>query len=383
MLKFLDAGESHGSCYVGIIDGMPAGLEIETDSVDRLLFERQNVYGRGGRMAIEKDSLLILSGVRGGKTTGSPIGLMIKNRDYENWKEYMQTMVGIKEGKEVTVPRPGHADLAGMMKYGCDDARDIIERASARETVMRTAIGGIAMLLLKTFGIAVRAHVTRIGRATAVCDNLDDAYWARVENSPVRCGDANAKGEMIAEIDRAKEAGDTVGGIVQTAVLNVPAGLGSHTAWDDRLDARLSAACMSVQAVKGVEIGMGFEAAERYGSEVHDEIFYGGGKFYRKTNNAGGIESGISNGETIIINCAVKPIPTLSQPLASVDVRTKGPAKAHSERSDICAVPAASIVLGAVAAWEIAAAFLDKFGGDTIDEIKNAYGYHITRMGKL
>jgi chorismate synthase len=382
MLKYIDAGESHGYGYVGIIDGMPAGLEIDTDSIDKLLTERQDVYGRGKRMGIERDHVLILSGVRGGISTGSPIGLMIKNKDYENWKEYMYSQGRIKEGKEVTVPRPGHADLAGMLKYGLKDARDIIERASARETVMRTAAGGIALQLLNLFGIGIRSHVIRIGRAASTCDNLDEAYWDRVETSPVKCGDISAQKEMICEIDRAEEMGDTVGGVVQVVAMNVPAGLGSHTVWQSKLDARLCAACMSVQAVKGVEVGAGFKTARRLGSRVHDEIYYGSDGFYRKTNNAGGIEGGISNGENIILNSAVKPIPTLTRPLKSVDVRTKNPAAAQVERSDICAVPAAAVILKAVIAWVMAAAFLDKFAGNSMDEVKNAYDYYMARVSK-
>jgi chorismate synthase (EC 4.2.3.5) len=380
MLRFLDAGESHGRCYVGIIDGIPAGVEIEMENINRLLKERQRVYGRGGRMEIENDEAIILSGLRGRMTTGGPIGLMIENRDYENWKDFMSPIDGIKGKGGVTVPRPGHADLPGILKFGFNDARNILERASARQTVIRTAIGGIAMEFLRQFDIEVKSHVCSIGGIVSKPNGKDKSFWINVENSLLRCGDKEAEEKMRAEIDKAKAMGDTVGGIVEIIVERVPAGIGSHTTWDKRLDTRLAAACMSVQSVKGVEIGMGFKTAERYGSEVHDEIFYGENGFYRKTNNAGGIEGGISNGEDIIVRCALKPIPTLLKPLNSVDIRSKMSAKAHVERSDVCAVPAASVVLKAVVAWEIAVAFLDKFCGDNIDEVKNAYEHYIKRL---
>ncbi len=406
MLRFLTAGESHGQSLLGIIEGMPAGLSLSEDDINRDLARRQQGYGRGGRMQIEQDRVRIVSGVRWGKTLGTPIGLEVANRDWQNWQEIMSAAVPASpaESAAVTRPRPGHADLSGMLKYGTGDARNILERASARETAMRVAVGAVARRLLEHFAIEVFSHVIQIGSIKAEQFPED---WRRLkqlaEGSPVRCGDPKAAQAMAAEIEAAKAAGDSVGGAFQVIAHPVPAGLGSHVHWDRRLDAKLAQALMSIPAIKAVEVGIGVEAAARPGSQVHDEIFYDGGGgegpssridafcwqgkgwltaggFYRRTNRAGGIEGGISNGSPIVVQAAMKPIPTLYEPLYSVDFEDLEPVVAGVERSDVCAVPAAAVVGEAMAAWVLASAFLEKFGGDHLEEIEERYRSHLISL---
>lgn len=370
-MRYLTAGESHGPCLTAIVEGIPSNLEISEEDINLHLARRQEGYGRGGRMKIERDRVEFLSGVRWGKTLGSPITLSITNRDWANWDKKMSSRAGDRvEGIAVTHPRPGHADLSGMIKYRQEDARNILERSSARETGARVAVGALCRVFLRALGIEVLGYVTEIGAVAA--SGLEEDFRARFaasESSPCRTFDPEAEGRMIAAIDRAKEQGDSLGGVVEVAVLNVPVGLGSHVQWDRRLDARLAGALMSIQAFKGVEIGLGFEAARRPGSQVHDEIEYREGRFRRRSNRAGGLEGGMSNGETVVVRGAMKPIPTLYTPLQTVDVRTKEAIAAAVERSDVCAVPAAAVVAEAMVAIEVAAAVLEKFGGDAMEEV--------------
>lgn len=381
MLRYLTAGESHGQGLTGILDGYPAGVKISTDEIDKELARRQIGYGRGGRMLIEKDKAEILSGIRWGRSLGSPISLFIKNKDWLNWKEAM-SIFSEKEGivSPVTKPRPGHADLAGLVKYGHNDIRNVLERASARETAIRVAIGAICKLLLKEFNIEIISHVIEIGGVgiNRMRLKLEDIH-SKAEASVLRCANKSIEKKMIKRIDSAKKDGDSLGGVFEIIVSNSPIGLGSHTQWDKKINARLSNAIMSIQAIKGVEIGLGFEAARQLGSYVHDEIFYDkkSKRFYRKTNNAGGVEGGMTNGEDIIIRAAMKPIPTLMRPLSSVEITTKKPFKASVERSDVCAVPAAAVVGEAVVAFEIANAMIEKFGGDSLSEMKRNYNGYI------
>ena len=381
-LRYLTAGESHGPSLTAIIEGLPANLALSADDIDRDLARRQEGHGRGGRMLIEKDRVSILSGVRWGRTLGSPLTLSITNRDWANWQQKMSARSEDRiEGIAVTHPRPGHADLSGVIKYRQNDARNILERSSARETAVRVAVGAVCKTFLASLGIGVRGWVVEIGGiAAAECDLAPEERCARSEASPCRTFDPVAEAQMLEAIDRAKAAGDTLGGVVEVAVLGAPVGLGSHVQWDRRLDTRLAAALMSIQAFKGVEIGLGFEAARRPGSQVHDEIGYADGRFCRKTNRAGGLEGGMSNGEPIIVRGAMKPIPTLYRPLQTVDLQTKTPFEATVERSDVCAVPAAAVVAEAVVAIELAAATLEKFGGDAMEEVLanlEAYRRHV------
>ena len=399
MLRYLTAGESHGKCLTSIIEGLPANLHLSEKDINRELSRRQIGYGRGGRMAIEKDEVEITAGIRFGKTIGSPLAMIVRNRDWENWKEVMSSELGVGswELKIVTRPRPGHADLAGVLKYASQDIRNILERSSARETAARVAVGAICKRFLDEFGIKVMSWVKEIGgvkgQGSRVKNEKDiETFFEMAESSDVRCPDKKISEEMRKTIDRARKNGDSLGGIFEVVVTGIPPGLGSHVQWDRKLDGNLARALMSIQAIKGVEVGTGFKAAERFGSEVHDEIFYRSQKsearsqkekfwpiiprFYRKTNNAGGIEGGMSNGEPIVVLAAMKPIPTLYKPLKSVDIKTKKPFTASVERSDICAVPAASVIGEAVVAFEIANAFVDKFSGDSLGEIKRNYkGY--------
>jgi chorismate synthase len=344
-MRYITAGESHGEALIAIIEGLPSNLFIDVEFINNELKRRQGGYGRGGRMAIEEDKVHVLSGIRNGKTIGSPLTLEIINKDYENWKN--------KKTPEVTRPRPGHADLAGAIKYNQRDLRNILERSSARETAARVAVGSVAKLLLKELDIYVKSKVLEIGGVKA------EEKWRRT-------------------IDEAKSKGDTLGGIIEIVIEGVPVGLGSHVQWDRKLDALLAYHVMSVQAIKAVEIGLGFEAARKPGSLVHDEIYYDEERgFYRKTNNAGGIEGGISNGSPIVIKAAMKPIPTLLKPLTSIDINTKEEVKAAYERSDVTAVEAAACVLEAVCAWVIADECLKKFGGDSIEELKKNYDAYL------
>lgn len=386
MLRYLTAGESHGPQLTAIIEGMPAGVPLLVEEINQELARRQQGYGRGDRMKIEKDQVEILSGVRWGETLASPVTLVVKNRDWENWSERMSSLPEFRDDSlAVTRPRPGHADLGGALKYGHRDLRNILERSSARETAVRVAVGAVAKTLLQLFGIRVGGVVREVGGVVAT--NPDASFeeiWRTAGLSELFCCDAPAEQEMKRLIDDAKSSGDTLGGVVEVQVIGVPPGLGSYVQWDRKLDARLAMALMSIQAIKGVEVGIGFETARRPGSQVHDEILRDGGRpdrgaagaYYRMSNNAGGIEGGMSNGEPIILRAAMKPIPTLYKPLRSVDMQSHEPFQATVERSDTCAVPAALVVAEAVVAVEIANAFLEKFGGDSVAEIRRNYeGY--------
>ena len=371
-LKFLTAGESHGRGLLGILDGMPAGLEISEDYIGVHLARRQRGYGRGGRMKIEKDRAEIWCGVRHGESLGSPIGLIVRNKDWENWTKKMSVTPVKDEIRKVTLPRPGHADLAGIQKYGFDDIRNVLERSSARETTMRVALGSVCRKLLEDVGIEVGGQVIQIhnvkdnSRSELSPNQLSELADA----SPVRCLDKNAEKNMIKTIDEAKAAGDSVGGIFRVVATGLPYGLGSHTQWDRKLQARISAVMMSINAFKGIEIGSGFSGAEKFGSEVHDEIGHDGKKFTRYSNNAGGIEGGMSNAQSIILQMSMKPIPTLIKPLKSVDIQSKEKKDAHKERTDSCAVPAASIIAESMLCFVLADALLEKFGGDSMAQLK-------------
>ncbi|MBI5776204.1 MAG: chorismate synthase [Nitrospirae bacterium] len=376
MLRYLNGGESHGKCLLAVLEGVPAGLPLTPDMVNSDLARRQKGYGRGGRMRVEEDRVEFACGVRHGKTLGNPIGLLVANKDWENWKDVMAVEPSqAPSAKVVTRPRPGHADLVGAIKYGHRDIRNVLEKASARETAIRVAIGGVAKALLGQFGMRVVSYTMEIGGVTA--NRVDDPLLAydKAERSDVRCPDEEAGAQMIERIRAAKHKGDTLGGVFEVVATNAPIGLGSYAQWDRRLGARLAMAAMSIQAMKGVEIGMGFEAARRFGSEVHDEIYYeqGAKQFFRKTNNAGGLEGGITNGQPIVLRVAMKPISTLYSPKKSVDIETKEPFDATVERSDICTVPAAGVVGEAVVAFEMANAMIEKFGGDSLEEMKRNY----------
>ncbi|MEO7217513.1 MAG: chorismate synthase [Gemmatimonadaceae bacterium] len=391
MLRFTTAGESHGSALVSILEGMPAGLPILAAQVDAQLARRQAGYGRGRRMQIESDSIELLSGVRAGQTIGSPIAMLIRNHDWRNWQEIMSTGLldgesadpgGAERKRAVTRPRPGHADLAGMLKYNRTDARDILERASARETTARVAAGAVCRTLLAMLGITIGSHVVELGDVVAQApDPLPADLNDAADRSPVRTLDSDAEARMIALIDDAKRSGDTLGGICEVVVTGLPVGLGSHVSWDRKLDGRLAAALMSIPAVKGVEIGMGFQAARLHGSHVHDEIDPAEadvtrGRLRRRTNNAGGLEGGITTGEPLVVRVAMKPISTLMRPLASVEMTTRESASSTVERSDVTAVPAMGVIAEAMTAFVLADAALEKFGGDSLGELlRNRDGY--------
>ncbi|SHJ08554.1 chorismate synthase [Desulfofundulus thermosubterraneus] len=441
MLRYLTAGESHGPALTAIIEGLPAGLALPEDYVNRQLARRQGGYGRGGRMRIEQDQVRFLAGVRGGFTLGSPVALHIENRDWASWQEIMDPGAAARlDQRVVTRPRPGHADLAGALKYGHRDIRNVLERASARETAARVAAGSVARRLLEELGIEIIGHVVRIGPVAVpepgrdedilsaclaeaggmaeqgavtmptgvetaagegggMCSGdvstgagtsgerempppgkFPDLFHLRelLDASPVYCLHRETAEAMMREIDRAREAGDSLGGVFEIRVYGLPPGLGSYVHWDRRLDGRLAGALMSIQAIKGVEIGLGFAGAALPGSQVHDEIFYSRERgFYRRTNRAGGLEGGVTNGEPLIVRAAMKPIPTLYKPLRSVDLISKEPFAASVERSDVCAVPAACVVGEAVVAWELAAACVEKFGGDTLQEMKANYQQYL------
>ena len=379
MFRFLTAGESHGRALTAIVEGVPAGLALDEDYIARDLKRRQGGYGRGGRMKIEQDRAEVLSGVRYGFTVGSPISLLIWNRDWENWQEVMAISPVEKEIEPVTRLRPGHADLAGTIKYGQNDVRPILERASARETAARVAVGAVARRLLEEFGIEIHSHTIAIGGAWTKGEEID---WDKVERSPVRCANANAETAMMAAIDGAKEDGDSVGGIFQVVAKGVPIGLGSHVQWDRRLDGRLAQAMMSINAVKGVEIGAGFSLADIKGSKAHDIIQFDNVKrrWHHASNRAGGIEGGMTNGEPIVVNAVVKPIPTLGKPLPSVDLKTGETVQAHVERADACVVPAAGVIGEAMLAIVLADAVLEKFGGDHMKETLRNYHSYLERI---
>jgi chorismate synthase len=395
MIRFLTAGESHGKCLSLIIEGVPAGLLLSAQDINNDLARRQIGYGRGGRMKIESDKAEITAGVRAGITLGSPIAVTIQNKDWENWQDVMSSDSEISDRRDsvaVTKPRPGHADLAGGIKYHHRDLRNVLERASARETATRVAVGAVAKRILEEISIFVTSFVIQIGECS-VCDlQLQDLsskealkeFQERLDNSPLRCPGPETEKCMIKAIDSAKNAGDSIGGIFQVMVFNVIPGLGSHVHWDRKLDARIAYALMSIPAIKGVEFGLGFESAKRKGSQVHDEIFYKSGTgFYRKTNNAGGLEGGITNGENIVVKAVMKPIPTLSSPLRSIDFISKEPFLAAKERSDVCAVPAAGVVGEAMVAIEVANAVLEKFGGDNISEMKQAFKAYMDYLSSI
>lgn len=375
MFRFLTAGESHGRGLVAVIEGVPAGLALDEEYIARDLARRQAGYGRGARMDIERDRAEILSGVRHGLTMGSPISLLIWNRDWENWEQVMSISPVEQEVEPLTQLRPGHADLAGAMKYGLDDIRPILERASARETATRVAVGAVARRLLAEFGIEIHSHTVCIGGRWS--NQVEPVDWAKAESSPLRCADSAAEKAMLSAIDEAREAGDSLGGVFEVVASGVPIGLGSHVHWDRRLDGRIARAMMSINAVKGVEIGAGFAVADLPGSQVHDRIEPDAEHRWRHaTNRAGGIEGGMSNGEPIVVRAAVKPIPTLAEPLPSADLRTGAAVQAHYERSDICVVPAAGGIGEAMLAIVLAEAVLEKFGGDHIAEtLRNYRGY--------
>jgi chorismate synthase len=381
MLRFLTAGESHGPELVAIIEGAPAGFDIDLARINHDLARRQKGYGRGGRMAIERDEVRIVSGIRFGRTMGSPVTLIVENRDFKNWQKRMSLDPNDRgETQPVTRPRPGHADLAGVLKYNLDDIREVLERASARETTARVAIGGFARQLIEPFGISILGYVVSIGATgTKTPANLTIEELRRVtEESQVRVADPEAERAIIAEIDECKRAGDTLGGVVEVVAAGLPVGLGSHVQWDRKLDGRLTHALLSLQAAKGVEFGMGFGAARVRGSQLHDEIGYEPSerRFTRFSNNSGGTEGGMSTGETLRVRVAFKPLSTLMRPLRSVDVKTKAEAVGTIERSDVCAIPAAAVIAEAVVAFELANAFLEKFGGDSRTEIERNYrGY--------
>jgi chorismate synthase len=379
-LRYFTAGESHGPGLTAIVEGFPAGVPIDAATINHDLARRMQGYGRGGRMKIEQDQAEIRSGVRWGESLGSPITLWIENRDWRNWEKKMSPHAEDRDPSiSVTRPRPGHADLAGALKYNHRDVRNVLERASARETAARVAVGGLAKALLATFGIRVLGWVAEIGGIAADHASLTaEEVFARAESSPVRMADADAERRIMARIDECKKAGDTLGGVVETVATGLPPGLGSHAQWDRKLDGRLAQALMSVQAAKGVEVGLGFETARRPGSAVHDEIYFDEGvrRFVRRTNNAGGTEGGMSSGEPIVVRTAFKPLSTLMSPLHSVDIDTKDEAKAAIERSDVVAIPAAAVIAESVVAFVIADAFLEKFGGDSLAEIRrNLDGY--------
>ena len=371
-LQFLTAGESHGKGLLGILDGIPAGLEISEDYIDEQLKRRQMGHGRGGRMKIEKDHGEIWSGVRHGKTLASPIGILVQNLDWKNWTEKMSITPVDKEIKEVTLPRPGHADLAGVQKYGFTDIRNVLERSSARETTMRVALGSVCRKLLEEVGIHIASRVVQIHNVIDT-DKVDceiKELNSKVDRSAVRCINKAIETQMINVIDAAKQSGDSVGGIFEVIASGVPYGFGSFTQWTEKLQARISAMMMSINAFKGIEIGSGFRSAAKFGSEVHDEIGHDGKKFTRYSNNAGGLEGGMSNAQPIVLWMSMKPISTLIKPLRSIDVITFEKKKAHKERTDACAVPAASIIAESMLCITLADALLEKFGGDSIEQLK-------------
>jgi len=392
MLRFVTAGESHGPALVSILEGMPAGVPLLADYVDAQLARRQQGYGRGRRMQIEQDTVELLSGVRAGETIGSPIAMLIRNRDWKNWQEIMDPAPRADDPaprkRVVTRPRPGHADLTGMLKYDRGDARDILERASARETTARVAAGAVCRRLLDELGMRIGSHVVHLGGIDASRPaTMPEDLNAAVDASPLRTLDAGAETAMMARIDEAKRAGDTLGGICEVICDGAPVGLGSHISWDRKLDGRLAAALMSIPAVKGVEIGLGFEGARRPGSDVHDEIDLAPGRataghVQRRTNRAGGLEGGITTGEPLVLRVAMKPISTLMRPLETIDVATRAAAQAVAERSDVTAVPAMGVIAEAMVAFVIAQAALEKFGGDSLKEMKRNYDGYITRLSE-
>ena len=373
-LRFTTAGESHGPGLVAVVEGLPAGLELTPEDIDRDLARRQLGHGRGGRMKIESDRAEVTSGLRHGRTLGSPVAMRIENRDFANWEERMSPWPVNGEVEEVHLPRPGHADLAGVQKFGFTDVRNVLERASARETAARVAAGALAKAFLRELGVSVHSHVVRIGSVAAPAGaQLGPQDFEAVDESPVRCLDADASAAMVDEIDAARKANESLGGVYEVHAFGLVPGLGSHVSWEERLSGRLAQAIMSIQAMKGVGIGDGFELAGRVGSEAHDEIFWSEEQgFHRETNRAGGLEGGMTTGDPLVVSGAMKPLPTLTKPLRSVDLATKEPAQALRERTDSCTVPAAAVVAEAMVALVLGAAYREKFGGDHIDDARAA-----------
>ena len=395
MLKFSTAGESHGEALIALLSGVPAGLSVDQAFVDRELWRRQQGFGRGGRMRIETDLAHFLSGVRYGQTIGSPISIRLENKDWKNWEESLPVGAGDPaKHKAVASPRPGHADLAGALKYNLPEARYVLERASARESAARVAVGAIAKLLLRELGIEVLSHVIAVGGAAMPQDSAVDFAKLRELHSKkevlLNCANAAVEEQMRLEVDKALRTGDSVGGVFEVVAHGAPAGLGTYANWDERLDTQLAAAVMSLQAVKAVEIGRGIHAATAMGSTVHDEIGYDKNAnadaptaFTRASNNAGGIEGGVSNGENIVVRGYLKPISTLRRPLSSVDFKSREPVKAAYERSDVCVVPAAGVAAEAMVALTLAKCALEKFGGDSLVEMKRNFDGYITQLRKF
>jgi chorismate synthase len=382
-LHVVTAGESHGPGLTCVVEGLPAGLALDQEAIDGDMARRQLGHGRGGRMKIERDSAQVTAGVRHGRTLGGPVALQVTNRDYANWEERMNPWPVEAEVPEVHLPRPGHADLAGVQKFGFTDVRNVLERASARETAARVAGGALAKAFLRALGVEVFSHVTQIGSVQAPeRDGLAPGDFADVDASPVRCLDAEASRAMVEEINVLRKRNESIGGIFELRAFGLVPGLGSHVSWEQRLDGRIGMALLSIQAAKGVGLGDGFDLAGRPGSEAHDEIFYSEARgYYRETNRSGGLEGGMTTGEPLIARVAMKPIPTLTKPLRSVDISTREPAQALRERTDSCVVPAAGVVGEAMLAIVLAGAFRDKFGGDHIDDVRTALAAYRDRIG--
>ena len=382
-IRFTTSGESHGPGLTAIVEGLPAGLPLVLENLDRDLARRQLGHGRGGRMKIESDSADVVSGVRHGLTLGSPVTIRIQNRDYANWEERMNPWPVDAEVAEVHLPRPGHADLAGIQKFGFSDVRNVLERASARETAARVACGALAKGFLADFGVRVFSHVVQIGSVRAPApDAIEPDDFASVDESPVRCLDAGASDAMVEEINTARKANESLGGVFEVRAYGLIPGIGSYTSWDGRLDGRLAQAILSIQAMKGVSVGDAFDIAGKVGSQAHDEIFWSEGQgWHRETNRSGGLEGGMTTGEQVVVRGAMKPLPTLTKPLRSVDTETKEPAQALRERTDSCTVPAAGVVGEAMVALVLADAYRDKFGGDHIDDVRAAHAAYRERIG--
>ena len=382
-LRFTTAGESHGPGLVAVVDGLPAGLQLDREALDRDMARRQLGHGRGGRMKIESDSVEVRSGVRHGLTLGSPIALLVANRDYPNWDVRMNPWPVDEDVEESHLPRPGHADLAGLQKYGFSDVRNVLERASARETAARVAAGGLAKEFLRAVGVEIRSHVLQIASVSAPqTDVMDVSDFDGVDDDPVRCLDADASAAMVEEVDRLRKENESLGGKFEVRAFGLTPGLGSHVAWDAKLDGRLAQAICSIQSVKGVALGEAWDVAGRPGSEAHDEIFHSPERgWYRETNRAGGLEGGMTNGEPLIVQAAIKPISTMTQPLRSVDTETKEPAQTMRERTDSTVVPAAAVVGEAMVALILAGAYREKFGGDHIDDVRTAIAAYEERIG--
>jgi len=386
MLRFFTAGESHGPCLTAIVEGVPAGVPVDITTLNEDLARRQQGYGRGGRMKIEKDEVQIRSGVRWGESLGSPITLVVENKDWKNWEKRMSPFAEDRDDKiAVTRPRPGHADLTGVLKYHHHDVRNVLERASARETTARVAVGGLAKCILRPFHIRVMGYVVEIGGIVADHSQLSvEEIFTRAEGSPVRMADAKAGEQIVTLIDQCKKQGDTLGGVVEVVATGLPPGLGSYVHWDRKLDGRLGHALLSLQAAKGVEVGLGFGTARLPGSQVHDEISFDPEKrFVRHSNNSGGTEGGMSTSEPLRVRVAFKPLSTLMRPLHSVDFVTKEPVEATIERSDVCAIPAAAVIAESVVAFVLAQAFLEKFAGDSMVEIRRNYEGYLEQIQQM